>query len=245
MPNKKKKVIKKQKTKSKSNTLNRYNIFQKELSSYIRETGGSGSDFKKYRKLYKDLDASIPIKRIGDSIPALILKQKTSNEGVKFDYGERFPFYQAKGEFSLPKYVKTVLNVKFDDGGLKLDWTGTVFDFMGWFSGDIIAYFRNNYNDSPTAEFVLKNVNGNVLEYEIEVQGSAWGTSGYIPPDKEIVIKDKKFRDVKDAENQQRMIEFIDRKAKLIGELKSIGYSNDEIRAEIRKIDESFYGKKG
>ena len=90
---------------------------------------------------------------------------------------------------------------------------------------------------------MLKNVNGDVLNYEIEVLGSAVNTSGYVPPDKGIVIKDKKFRDVQDAENQQRMIEFIDRKAKLIAELKSIGYTNEEIRAEIRKIDEGFYGK--
>lgn len=230
---------------SKRKKLNRYNLFQKQLSNYIKDNNLSKSEYKEYRKLYKEIDKSVPNKRIYDVIPVIISKYKASLKKQSNNYETDIPFYNAKGEFSLPKYSNIVLNVKFDDGGLKLDWTGTPFDFNGWFSGDVMSYFRNNYNDSSNiATFVLKNVKGSVLEYEIEVQGgSLVGTKSYVPPDKDIVIKDKKFRDSKEIENQQNLIEFIDKKTKLIEQMKSLGYSNDEIKAEIKKLDDKYYGK--
>lgn len=234
----------------KNKKQNRYNVFQSELSSYIKENNLSKSDYKKYRSLYKDIDKKIPVKRISQIIPTLIsqkqaqiLQEQSRKKDEKPDYSTDIPFYNAKGEFALPKYSKIKLNVKFNDGGLSIDWQGTPFDFMSWFSGDVLSYFRNNYNDSPVAVFSLKNVINDTLYYEIEVDSSMVGTKSYVPPDKDIVIKDKTFRDTKQLETQEKLIEYIDKKAKLIEQLKSLGYSNDEIRAELKKLDEKFYGK--
>jgi len=228
------------KKKKQKKAENRYNFFQKELSNYVKENKLPKGAYKNYKSLYKNLDKNIPIKRIGISLDALIKKFYKEDKVVKIDYAEEFSFYNAKGEFSLIKYSNVVLDVKFSDGGLNLDWSGTSFDFMNWFSGDIFAYFRNNYNESPVAQFVFKKTEGNVLYYEIEVGGSVYGTPYYVPPDKDIVIKDKSYRENKD---NAVLRGYMQDKANLIKELRLAGYSLQEIQIEVKRLDDRFYGK--
>lgn len=226
---------------AKQKKINRWNVYQRELSEYVKEQNLSKSDYKRFKALYKQLGGDVPIKRIREAIPPLIAKfGQVQKVELPSEYTSRFPFYGAKSEFSLPKYFDKILTVKFNDGGLRLDWLGTSNEFMSWFSGDVIAYFRNNYNDSPVAEFVLKSVDGNNFEYEIVVDSSAFGADSYVPPDKGIVVKDKPQRD---KESRSLDIEFTKQKAELIKQMKGI-YTNEEIRMEIDKLNASYYGKK-
>ncbi len=235
MPNKKNNI------KKKSKNLNRYNIFQKELSQYIKDNGGGKNDFKKYKSLYSQIDKSVPAKRIGDSIAGLIKKFSKDQEVIKQDYADRFSFYNSRAEFSLPKYDGKVLSIKFNDGGLSLDWKGNSYEFMSWFSGDIINYFRNNYNDSPVAEFALVEVDKELLSYEIVTDNSVVSSTRYVPPASEILIKDKSYREVKD---NAVLSSYMKDKTALLKELRLAGYTPAEIKAEIKQLDERFYGKK-
>jgi len=227
--------------KKKSTNFNRYNVFQKELSQFLKDSGADKNDYKKYKSLYSQIDKSVPAKRIGDSIAGLIKKFSKEKEIVKKDYAERFAFYNSRAEFSLPKYDGKVITVKFNDGGLSLDWQGNTYEFMSWFSGDIINYFRNNYNDSPVAEFVLTDVDDDLLSYEIVTDNSIVASPRYVPASSDIVIKDKEYRDVKENSALQS---YMKDKAALLKELRLAGYTSKEIKAEIKQLDDRFYGKK-
>lgn len=255
---KKKKSVSRQKIKTPRKartTPNRYNIFQNELSAYLVETGGKKGDYRKYVKLYKHVDPSVPMKRMRDYLPGLI--KKFSGEPIivsTIDYAVSVPFYNAKGEFALPKYSDVVLEVRFDDtvpsvdGGFKFEWTGTQIEFSSWFSGDVMAYFRNNYNDSPPAEFRLKDVDGKVVSYQIEVGAGIVGTPGYVPVAGGLVVRDKAARAAGQNQGQATgnsdTVVFMGQQTELIKQWREVGYSNEEIRAKIKQLEENFYGKR-
>jgi hypothetical protein len=234
------------KKKGRKKTINRYNIFQKELSEYVRESGGSKSDFKKYRSLYKEIAKDVSPKAFRSIIPALITTKAEPKK--ELNYSSSIPFYNAKGEFSLPKYSGVTLKVKFNDGGVNLDWGGSPSEFLSWFSGDIISYFRNNYNDSPVAEFVLKDGNEQSAEYEIQVEGSLVGTKGYVPAGSDFLSKSslpEKGSQVPSEDTERlklresilnKEMELIDKKLKLIEKLEGLGFSKEEIREQLKRI---------
>lgn len=239
---KKKQMPKKKIVKTK--TINRYNVFQKELAEYIKETGGKKSDFKKYKSLYKEIDKTVPAKSFQDVINALVKKKGGVEE--KLNYAQNFPFYTAVAEFSLPMYDNVKLRIKFDDGAEKVDWSGSSLDFAVWFKGGVTAYLRNNYSESGNmATFVLKKADKKSAEYEIETMSSAVGTKGYIPSGSESLHKStlpKSEGKVSSAEEsllkQREMTaaaETLKMKTELelIRELKKLGFSNKEIKKRL------------
>ena len=99
----------------KKKKLNRYNVFQNQLSNYIKENNLSKSDYKNYVKLYSQLDKSIPIKRMQYEISNVIDKYTASKKTSLIDYATDIKFYNARSEFALPKYEKKIIKVTFDD----------------------------------------------------------------------------------------------------------------------------------
>ena len=243
---KKKQMPQKKVNRVKSKTINRYNVFQKELADYLKETGGSKKDFKKYRSLYKEIDKTVPTKAISSIIHALILKKGEKKKVLT--YTESFPFYNAKGEFGLSKYYDITLKINFDDGVERFEFEGTSSEFQSWFSGDIYAYFRNNYNDSDNmANFVLKGGDEKTAQYDIETLTTVVGTKSYVPSGinkenksvlpksegkvsffEESVLKQREMTAIAETKKMQTELE-------LIKELKSLGFSNKEIKKRLNK----------
>jgi hypothetical protein len=226
----------------KKNNLSRYNVFQKELSNYIKETGGSKYDYKKYKSLYSQIKKDVPLKAFPAIIGGLITKKVVQDVKV-LKYTESFPFYNARSEFLTAKFIGIKIKIKFNDGGFSLDWEGDAFEFQSWFSGDIISYFRNNYNDSGNmANFVLTGGDDKTAEYEIQVGGSAYGTPGYIEADKNLLNKNvsiKKSSVVsKDEETERLRIKerVLDKELALIQQYKELGFSNEEIKKRLSNM---------
>lgn len=241
---KSKKTNQEKKTKSSTNLstsgskkTNRYNAFQRELSEYLRESGSS-KDFRKYTKLYKKVGKDVPVKAFRNIIHALILKHGEKQKSLK--YTESFPFYNAKGEFNLMKYNNVLLKIKFNDGGFELDWEGSNTDFMGWFSGDVMAYFRNNYNDSGNmANFVLKGGDEKFAEYEIEVPTGLPESSRYVPvaSDLQSGKTSPPQRGMSTTEQEIMLLKakerVLDKEMELIRQLKELGFTNEEIKKRL------------
>jgi hypothetical protein len=229
-----------QKSKMGNNTsragFNRYNVFQAELSAYLKEAGSDSKDFRKYRKLYSKIDKNTPVKAF-QAIFATLIPLKGAKTTKSLNYTANFPFYNARAEFLTPRYDGVTLRVRFNDGGLSLDWKGTSNEFASWFSGDVIAYFRNNYNDSPPAEFVFTGGNDELAEYEIQVNGSAYGSPSYIEPDKTLTVADKQNLQ-KDAEMQKLLARerVLDKELLLIKRYRELGFSNDEIKQRLKEL---------
>lgn len=229
--------------KSKSKKINRYNVFQRELSSYLRETNANKNDFKLYKSLYKQIDKEIPIKRFSDIIPALIKKSKVVvGESSKLDYTQSFPFYNAQSEFGLPKYAGIKLRVLFNDGGADFDFEGSNVEFKIFFSGDIVAYFRNNYNESSNmANFVLLSGNSEMAVYEIQVEGSAYGSKGYIEKGSQFLSKSalpsaSKLSSTDEIAVLKLRESVLDKELELIKQLKELGFTNEEIKKRLGNI---------
>jgi hypothetical protein len=240
MPKKNNKKIIKKASRKKTN-LSRYNIFQKELSEYIKETGGQKSDYKKYRSLYNQIGKDVPVKAFPAIIGGLITTKAKDIKTLK--YTESFPFYNARSEFLTSRFIGVKIKIKFSDGGFSLDWEGDAYEFQSWFSGDVISYFRNNYNDSGNmANFVLSGGDDTTAEYEIQVGGSAYGTPGYIEADKNLLnapTSIKKSSVVqKDAETERLRIKerVLDKELALIQQYKELGFSNEEIKKRLSNM---------
>ena len=226
----------------KKTNFNRYNVFQKELSNYIKETGGSKFDYKKYKKLYSQIGKDVPVKAFPAIIGGLITK-KVVQDVKHLKYTESFPFYNARAELLTPKFTGIKIKIKFDDGGLKLDWEGDAFEFQSWFSGDIVSYFRNNYNDSGNmANFYLVGGDETTAEYEIRVGGSAYGTKEYIEPDKNLLNADvsgKKGSGIpKDIEIERLRLKekVLEKELELIKKYRELGFTNEEIKKRLSNI---------
>jgi enhancing lycopene biosynthesis protein 2 len=118
-------------------------------------------------------------------------------------------------------------------------------DFSIWFTGDVMAYFRNNYSDSGNmANFVLTGGDESTAEYEIETLATAFGTRGYIPSGSAMLSKSvlpKKYtsESAETIGTEERIInkklELLEKKLQLAAKLEELGYTKEEIRTELNK----------
>ena len=239
MPTKKKPIKKETKKRvPKTKNLSRYNIFQRELSEYIKETGKPKSEWKKYRSLYKEIDKDVPVKSFYQVINGLVLKR--TEKPKKLFYSESFPFYMAVNEFILPIYSKVLLKIKFNDGVTEFTYEGDSLGFQDEYEKELKGYLRDNYSNSTNlANFVLVGGDDSFAEYRI----TSTGEVAEIPNEKPVASVSPK-KSVVGLKDEEAVLKQREKTAKaetkrlktelaLIKELKSLGFTDKEIKKRL------------
>ena len=139
---------------------------------------------------------------------------------------EWFEFYYAKERIGAEKEDVKV-KVGFSDKGVTLNFEGSPAEFVKWFSGDIINYFRNNYNDfENVACFKPIGRTETEIEYDIAIGKSLFGKSDYVPFGSVFLYKGA-------FPLMYRNRKAIEKALKAIERLKKQGLSNKEISLKI------------
>lgn len=267
---KNKKSVRKKPTiqKVKVRKQNKYNIFQRELSAFLKESGIKPKD--KFhvvsKKIYSRIDKGIDTRSIRESMPSLynkFYKQSLADFLNDNRVKDKFPFYEALAEFKLSAYSKFVLSVEFSEpgSGQTYSFSGDYSEFVYWFTGreynesdadrqdrlkpvHLMGHLRNNYNDSPVAEFNLVEYSETGLKYLIDVEYSKFGDDGYIPmgdemsdPSLGVHIKQitgkKKTDSVDIVQEKTRLAKAY---AEVVREMTKAGFTKDEIKEALKGI---------
>lgn len=280
----------KSKLKISKSSSNRFNKFQKVLGEFLRSRGIKlKQKFHIVAKtIYSEIDPSVHSRGFESYIETLYQKFYANDLLARLEeLGIRtapFPFYEAIGEFSLSGYLNFNLDITFDDGTVQDHFSGSSEEFFPWYTskayndssasrglqikpGALMGYLRNNYNNSPVAEFRLENQKDNWLFYQIVVEQGITSSPDYIPMGAPPEMRDKAWRDEQEAKKaagkgakgkiplevqreqialereqvalktKEVQLEKAKEIQKLIRSLKKLGYSDAQIRKKIDKLE--------
>lgn len=226
-----KKNNKAKKQKPQSRLQQRYHSVQRALSAAFKSEGiKPGKKFNSIAsKIFKQTQGeklSFLNKNIIVFYNDLIKKPRESKKKEKREslFPKRFEFFNFVSEIQSPVFDGVEITVVFEDGKMNVSETGFRPDIEAWYIRELHSYLRENYNDSPPAEFVRESFEEEMsvvyrVKTGVSVKRKTFTRKG-------APLAGKASSVALERERQKTLQE----KVKAVRELKELGMSNEEIK---------------